>query len=80
MGEITYLSGDPRLLGSADSECDGETGVITVARISTLARTMQTKKDDFQKFRRFITGHGQYLFRTIKPVSYQGRCPHVHSR
>lgn len=34
---------------------------------------------NFQGFGRFLTGStGEYLFRTIKPVPYPGRTPHVH--
>jgi protocatechuate 3,4-dioxygenase beta subunit len=34
---------------------------------------------NFQGFGRFLTGSkGEYLFRTIKPVSYPGRAPHIH--
>jgi protocatechuate 3,4-dioxygenase beta subunit len=38
------------------------------------------KRDkNFQGFGRFITGSsGEYLFRTIKPVPYPGRTPHIH--
>lgn len=33
----------------------------------------------FQGFGRFLTGaDGRYYFRTIKPVSYPGRTPHIH--
>jgi protocatechuate 3,4-dioxygenase beta subunit len=33
----------------------------------------------FQGFGRFLTGAtGEYLFRTIKPVPYPGRTPHIH--
>ena len=33
----------------------------------------------FQGFGRFVTGScGEYLFRTIKPVPYPGRTPHIH--
>ena len=33
----------------------------------------------FQGFGRFMTGtRGEYLFRTIKPVAYAGRTPHIH--
>jgi protocatechuate 3,4-dioxygenase beta subunit len=33
----------------------------------------------FQGFGRFLTGStGEYLFRTIKPVPYPGRTPHIH--
>jgi protocatechuate 3,4-dioxygenase beta subunit len=38
------------------------------------------KKDkNFQGFGRFLTGKtGEYYFRTIKPVAYPGRTPHIH--
>jgi protocatechuate 3,4-dioxygenase beta subunit len=38
------------------------------------------KRDgNFQGFGRFITGSkGEYGFRTIKPVPYPGRTPHIH--
>ncbi|MCC6231147.1 MAG: intradiol ring-cleavage dioxygenase [Verrucomicrobiales bacterium] len=33
----------------------------------------------FQGFGRFVTGsRGEYLFRTIRPVPYPGRTPHIH--
>lgn len=36
---------------------------------------------NFQGFGRFLTGStGEYYFRTIKPVSYPGRTPHIHVR
>jgi protocatechuate 3,4-dioxygenase beta subunit len=34
---------------------------------------------NFQGFGRFVTGsRGEYVFRTIKPVPYTGRTPHIH--
>ncbi len=38
------------------------------------------KRDpNFQGFGRYMTGStGEYLFRTIKPVPYPGRTPHIH--
>jgi protocatechuate 3,4-dioxygenase beta subunit len=34
---------------------------------------------NFQGFGRFLTGRdGRYYFRTIKPVPYPGRTPHIH--
>lgn len=38
------------------------------------------KRDaNFQGFGRFLTGSkGEYYFRTVKPVAYPGRVPHVH--
>ena len=40
-------------------------------------RNLQDK--NFQGFGRFVTNlKGQYYFRTVKPVSYPGRTPHIH--
>jgi protocatechuate 3,4-dioxygenase beta subunit len=38
------------------------------------------KRDsNFQGFGRFLTGsNGEYYFRTLKPVAYPGRTPHIH--
>jgi protocatechuate 3,4-dioxygenase beta subunit len=34
---------------------------------------------NFQGYGRFLTGlHGEYYFRTIRPVPYPGRTPHIH--
>ena len=34
---------------------------------------------NFQGYGRFLTNHkGEYYFRTVKPVSYPGRVPHIH--
>jgi protocatechuate 3,4-dioxygenase beta subunit len=44
-------------------------------------RTGNAEKRDanFQGFGRFLTGAtGEYYFRTIKPVPYPGRAPHIH--
>jgi protocatechuate 3,4-dioxygenase beta subunit len=40
----------------------------------------QEKRDrNFQGFGRFLTGStGEYYFRTVKPVPYPGRTPHIH--
>ncbi len=42
--------------------------------------TNAEKRDaHFQGFGRFLTGStGEYYFRTVKPVPYPGRTPHVH--
>lgn len=83
VGEVTYLSG--RILGPDGSpvrnamveiwQCDA-TGVY----IHTKSGGDQAKRDaHFQGFGRFLTGStGEYGFRTIKPVSYPGRTPHIH--
>jgi protocatechuate 3,4-dioxygenase, beta subunit len=39
----------------------------------------RSRDDHFQGFGRFVTGStGEYTFRTIKPVPYTGRTPHIH--
>ena len=44
---------------------------------SDLKKDKQDK--NFQGFGRFVTGStGEYYFRTIKPVPYPGRTPHIH--
>jgi protocatechuate 3,4-dioxygenase, beta subunit len=45
------------------------------------SKTGNKEKQDknFQGFGRFLTGSsGEYYFRTIKPVPYPGRTPHIH--
>jgi protocatechuate 3,4-dioxygenase beta subunit len=39
----------------------------------------EKRDQNFQGFGRFLTGStGEYYFRTIKPVAYPGRTPHIH--
>jgi len=39
----------------------------------------ENRDQNFQGFGRFLTASsGEYYFRTIKPVAYPGRTPHVH--
>ena len=82
VGEVTYVSGrildakgDP--LRSALVEiwqCDHNGAYL---HSGTGNRDKRDK--NFQGFGRFITGStGEYLFRTIKPVPYPGRTPHIH--
>ena len=41
--------------------------------------TRDKRDKNFQGFGRFLTGStGEYYFRTIKPVPYPGRTPHIH--
>jgi protocatechuate 3,4-dioxygenase beta subunit len=84
-GEITWLSG--RLLTESGSpirnatieiwQCDSH-GIYIHTRDS-LPKAAQRDKN-FQGFGRFVTGaSGEYVFRTIKPVPYTGRTPHIHA-
>ena len=84
VGEITHLSGrDPRRRAASPFknavveiwQCDAN-GVYLHTRDSGNG----DKRDkNFQGFGRFMTGSsGEYYFRTIKPVPYPGRTPHIH--
>jgi protocatechuate 3,4-dioxygenase beta subunit len=85
VGEITYLSG--RVLDASGSpvrgalveiwQCDSK-GVYLHSKSS--GKKPESDRDvNFQSFGRFLTGSkGEYLFRTIKPVPYAGRTPHIH--
>ena len=81
IGEITYLSGrvcDVRGTPLRNAlveiwQCDGH-GVY----LHTADKHAQ-RDANFQGFGRFMTGsNGEYVFRTIKPVPYPGRTPHIH--
>lgn len=84
IGDVTYLSG--RILDAKGSplknatieiwQCD-QNGVYLHTRDSDGKKDKQDK--NFQGFGRFMTSSsGEYLFRTIKPVPYPGRTPHIH--
>ncbi|MBB6050252.1 protocatechuate 3,4-dioxygenase [Armatimonas rosea] len=84
VGVVTYLSG--RILDSRGNpvrnatveiwQCDNN-GVYIHSKDSEPKKDKQDK--NFQGFGRFVTGStGGYLFRTIKPVPYPGRAPHIH--
>jgi protocatechuate 3,4-dioxygenase beta subunit len=82
VGEITWLSG--RILDARGEpirnalveiwQCDNNG-----AYIHSGTGNRDKRDANFQGFGRFLTGStGEYLFRTIKPVPYPGRAPHVH--
>jgi protocatechuate 3,4-dioxygenase, beta subunit len=84
VGEITHLTG--RVLDAKGNpiknalveiwQCDGK-GVY----LHTLDSGRKQKQQDknFQGFGRFLTASsGEYYFRTIRPVPYPGRTPHIH--
>lgn len=82
VGAVTYLSG--RILDSRGEpirnafveiwQCDNNGAYLHTKTVN------RDKRDaNFQGFGRFLTGStGEYLFRTIKPVPYPGRTPHIH--
>lgn len=82
VGEVTYLSG--RILGPDGSPI--RNAVVEIwqcdkngAYLHSGSGNADKRDKDFQGFGRFVTGStGEYLFRTIKPVPYPGRTPHIH--
>jgi len=82
VGDITWLSG--RILTASGEPIRNATveiwqvdhhGVYIHSGSSGKAKA----DGNFQGFGRFVTGStGEYLFRTIKPVPYPGRTPHIH--
>jgi protocatechuate 3,4-dioxygenase beta subunit len=82
VGEITWLGG--KILDSRGDpirnalveiwQCD-HNGVY----LHTRGGAPEKRDTHFQGFGRFLTGAaGDYVFRTIKPVPYPGRTPHIH--
>lgn len=82
VGEITHLSG--RIL-----DVRGEpirNAVVEIWQVDNNGAYLhqgtnnrERRDANFQGFGRFLTGStGQYYFRTIKPVPYPGRTPHIH--
>jgi protocatechuate 3,4-dioxygenase beta subunit len=80
VGEITHLTG--RVLSLSGEPIKDATVEIWQcdARGVYLAQGDNRRGDaNFQGFGRFTTGtRGEYRFRTIKPVPYPGRTPHIH--
>ena len=82
VGEITYVSG--RILDAKGDPI--RNAVVEIwqcdnggAYLHTKTGNLEKKDANFQGFGRFLTGStGEYLFRTIKPVPYPGRTPHIH--
>jgi protocatechuate 3,4-dioxygenase, beta subunit len=81
VGEITHLGG--RILDS-----NGEplrNAVVEIWQVDGNGVYLHSgsageKRDaNFQGYGRFLTGSsGEYYFRTVKPVPYPGRTPHIH--
>ncbi len=82
VGEVTHLSG--RILGSNGSPIRNATVEIWQvdnrgAYLHTRSGNRDRRDANFQGFGRFLTASsGEYYFRTIKPVPYPGRTPHIH--
>ena len=82
VGEITQLTG--RVLSiSGEPIKDAVVEIWQVDNkgvyIHTADSSRRQRDTNFQGFGRFTTGtKGEYRFRTIKPVPYTGRTPHIH--
>ena len=83
VGEITHMSG--RVLDSkGDPIRNAFVEIWQVDNNAVYLHTGDTTNRDnqdvnFQGYGRFLTdAKGQYYFRTIKPVPYPGRTPHIH--
>lgn len=81
VGEVTYLGG--RILdarGEPVKNAIVEIWQVDGKGVYLNSHDTHAKRDaHFQGFGRFLTGSsGAYSFRTIKPVKYPGRAPHIH--
>jgi len=81
-GMITHVSG--RILSQSGQPIRNAT--VEIWQVDAKAAYLHSRSDNhanrdtnFQGFGRFETGSkGEYRFRTIKPVPYPGRTPHIH--
>ena len=82
VGEVTHLSG--RVLDGRGQPL--RNAVVEIWQVDGRGAYLHSdsgnreKRDgNFQGFGRFLTGSsGEYYFRTVKPVPYPGRTPHIH--
>ena len=82
VGEVTHLTG--RILDAKGDPI--RNAVVEIwqvdnngAYIHSRDPNLEKHDKNFQGFGRFLTGStGEYYFRTIKPVPYPGRTPHIH--
>jgi protocatechuate 3,4-dioxygenase beta subunit len=81
IGEITHLTG--RVIDASGEPLRG--AVVEIWQVDGNGVYLHTgsageKRDaNFQGYGRFLTGpSGEYYFRTVKPVPYPGRTPHIH--
>ena len=82
VGQVTHLSG--RVLDlKGDPVRNAQVEIWQVDGNGVYLHTADAKRGgtdkNFQGFGRFTTGSkGRYHFRTVKPVPYPGRTPHIH--
>ncbi len=81
LGEVTHLTG--RILSPAGEPMRNafvEIWQVDAGGVYLNTHERHADRDaNFQGFGRFLTGStGEYYFRTIKPIAYPGRTPHIH--
>lgn len=81
VGEITHLTG--RIMdakGEPIRNATVEIWQVDGHGVYLHSRSGGGDRDkNFQGYGRFLTGStGEYYFRTIKPIAYPGRTPHIH--
>jgi protocatechuate 3,4-dioxygenase, beta subunit len=82
VGEITHLSG--RILDKNGDPV--KNALVEIWQVDSKGVYLHTdsnnrkeRDEHFQGFGRFLTAtSGEYYFRTVKPVAYPGRTPHIH--
>ena len=82
VGEVTHLTG--RILDAKGDPV--RNALVEIWQVDGNAAYLHTRTSNrdkadshFQGFGRFLTSStGDYYFRTVKPVKYPGRCPHIH--
>jgi protocatechuate 3,4-dioxygenase, beta subunit len=82
VGAITWLSG--RILDGRGEPL--RNALVEIWQVDSRGVYLHRNSDrhasrdrNFQGFGRFLTGSsGEYVFRTLKPVPYPGRTPHIH--
>lgn len=81
IGEVTHLTG--KVFDAKGNPIRG--ALVEIWQVDGNGRYLHTadrnaqRDANFQGFGRFLTGkNGGYYFRTIKPVPYPGRTPHIH--
>lgn len=82
IGEVTHLTG--KVLSPSGEPV--RNAVVEIWQVDGNGVYLHSGSSDkekqdanFQGFGRFLTGSkGEYYFRTVKPVPYPGRTPHIH--
>jgi len=82
VGTVTHLSG--KVLDARGDPI--RNAVVEIWQVDSRGAYLHSKTDNagrrdrnFQGFGRFTTAsNGEYYFRTVKPVRYPGRTPHIH--